>query len=65
MRNADRPEILHRTTESPAVDVLVSFEANFPDFDLGAFFDHEGDAHRGRRNRPHFGAHRRKLPSVL
>jgi hypothetical protein len=65
MRNADRPQILHRTAQDAALDVLVAVELDLSDFDLGAFFDHERDAHRSGGNISYFCANGCKLAAVF
>src|SRR5581483_3323955 len=65
VRNSNRLQVLHRRSQSTAIDVLVALEFDSTDFDLGAFFDDEGDAHGGRRYGANFGADGSELPPVL
>src|SRR5580658_3276892 len=61
----DGLQILHRTAQNAAVDVLISFEGNLTDLDFGSFLDQEGEAHGVWRDGMNLGPNRRVLSSVL
>ena len=65
MRDADGPQVLHGIAQHSRLDVLVAFELDLADLDLGPFFDHKRDPDRGRRNLPYFRADGGKLPPMF
>ena len=64
VRDADRLQVLHRALQLATVERLVALELDLADFDLGSFFDDEGQRHGGRRNGPHFRLHGGELVAV-
>src|ERR1019366_6394574 len=62
--NADRPQVFHRRTQFAWLEILIAFENDPADFDLGTFFHYEGHRYGCRRNRMDFGTDRRELPAV-
>src|ERR1051325_5417565 len=65
MGNSNRLQILHGRPEDTGLNVLIAFEFDFTDFNLGPFFDYEGDANCGWRNLPDLRPNRGKLPAML
>ena len=63
--HANGPQVLHGVTQHARIDVLVALEPDLAHLDLRTFFDHKRDADCGRRNLPHFGPHRGKLPAMF
>ncbi len=64
MRNSNRLQVLHRASQFARLHVLVADEGDLADLDLGSFLDHEGQAHRSRRDGTHFGGDGGELAAV-
>src|SRR6476619_1245338 len=52
VRNSDRFQVLHCCTQGAAADMLIPLETYLAHLHFWAFFDHKGQADRGRGNGP-------------